>query len=552
MLLKGAQIIIECLKEQGVDTVFGYPGGTVLPVYDALYTDGQEIRHVLTSHEQGAAHAADGYARATGKTGVCLVTSGPGATNLVTGIATAYMDSVPMVAITINVSTGSLGKDSFQEVDIAGITMPVTKHNFIVKDIGVLAKTLRRAFKIAGSGRKGPVLVDITKDVTENTAEYEKPGFSATLFEQTADGANGCAAFHSGLDDNEKERLFKLLKGAKTPLLLVGGGCVASNAQAGLLEFERLYPIPVADTLMGKGAYPGDADEYMGMVGVYGTEKANAALSQSDLIIALGCRFSERVLECEAFPKDVNIIQIDIDRAELNKNITDTLAICSDIDRALSDINSLLSDGQLDASNKTNSAKRRTWLRTCKDRDKTEKLPEEDVLTGEAVIRTIFEQTKGNAIIATEVGLNQMLAARYYTFTRGRQLLTSGGLGTMGYGLSAAIGAQIGCPDELVINIAGDGCFRMNMNELLTAKANKLPIIEIILDNRMLGMVHELQRTEYDGRFIQTEYTDMADYEKISAACGAVSSTVTKVSELKEAVKKAIKDKQLTVIVCRI
>lgn len=552
MKLTGAEIIIECLKEQQVNTVFGYPGGTVISVYDALYRRGGGIRHILTSHEQGAAHAADGYARATGKTGVCLVTSGPGATNLVTGIATAYMDSVPLVAITINVPVSDLGKDSFQEVDIAGITMPVTKHNFIVKNIEGLAPTLRRAFTIASLGRPGPVLVDITRNVTEESFEYE-PERNLTTFDT-----------RDAMTAEEKEEFMKLFHKSERPLLLVGGGAAISGAQESVALLAKRFKLPVVDTLMGKGVYNGNEEAYLGMVGIYGTEPANRALSECDLLIALGARFSERLLDCEAFPKECRIIQIDIDRAELNKNVRDELAICGDIKSILSE---LLCEEDIAESGSIRAGQRRErWLsgligykknlqkeseEGCNREGKEGKAADGE-FSGSDVVKAIYRLTGGKAVLATEVGLNQMWAAREYSFSYGRQLITSGGLGTMGYGLSAAIGAQLGRPESLVVNIAGDGCFRMNMNELITANRYKLPIIEVILDNRMLGMVHEMQRKSFDGRYSQTEFGEEADYVKIAEGCGAVGFTATCIKEFEEAFKKALALKKLCVIECRI
>ncbi len=535
MLLSGAEIIIECLKEQGVDTVFGYPGGTVINVYDALYCHGEGIRHILTAHEQGAAHAADGYARSTGRTGVCLVTSGPGATNLVTGIATAYMDSVPLVAITINVPTEALGKDSFQEVDIAGITMPVTKHNFIVKEISQLADVVRRAFKIAGSGRPGPVLIDITKDVTVNCCEYEPRAINSAVSccrEQITDAA-------------ALKKAVRLMKKAEKPVLLVGGGAAISGASDVICRLCDTYRIPVVDTLMGKGVFPGNRCEYLGMVGIHGEKAANYAVSNADLLIAVGTRFSERVTgKREGFARAAKKIQIDIERAELNKNILVDVALAGDAGAVT---------GQLcDAVGEAKSHE--AWLKMLLDMKNKYSCKAEPgtKLTGVGVVRAVYEATDGQAIVATEVGQNQMWTAKNYIFSRPRQLLTSGGLGTMGYGLGAAIGAQLGNPDKVVVNIAGDGCFRMNMNELSTAAANNLPIIEIILDNHALGMVRQMQRMFFDGRFSQTDLADNIDYIKLAEAMGAVAVKAENTEEIIKAVRDGMKQKRPTVIVCPI
>lgn len=540
MQLTGAEIIIRILEEQGVDTVFGYPGGTAITVYDALYNNGGKIRHVLTSHEQGAAHAADGYARATGRPGVCLVTSGPGATNLVTGIANAYMDSIPMVAITVNVATRSLGKDSFQEVDIAGVTMPITKHNFIIKDVNMLAGTLRRAFSIAASGRRGPVLVDIPKDVTKAFAEYEP--------EQPVDvhAAEPCP--------EELERAASLLRKAKRPLLLIGGGAAAAQAQEEVMELLELTGMPAADTLMGKGVCPGTSGNYIGMAGMYGTKAADTAVNEADVLLAVGMRFSERVTRnSPQFASQAAIIHIDIDRAETNKNVMAEVSLTGDAKEILGGLNRVLGKYKVTAKRE-----RSEWLERLK---KLNGIKNDDAgntkrgtkkLTGPAAVRTVYEAAGGDVLVATEVGLNQMWAAAYFNYTRPGQLITSGGLGTMGFGLGAAIGAAVGCPDRKVVNFAGDGCFRMNMNELLTAVRLRLPIIEIIFDNRSLGMVHQMQKFFYDAHYSQTEFTDDVDYAAIASAMGAASARVGTVSGLYEAVVRALNNDGPTVIVCEI
>ncbi len=545
MLLTGAEIIIETLKEEKVGVIFGYPGGTAINVYDALYKRGGKIKHILTSHEQGAAHAADGYARSTGRTGVCLVTSGPGATNLVTGIATSYMDSVPVVAITVNVSNSDLGKDSFQEVDIAGVTIPITKHNFIVKDIALLASTIRRAFKIASSGRKGPVLIDITRDVTKASYEYSPaPHEDSPEFEKDFISA-------------ELDEAVRLICKAKKPLLLAGGGASSHSAARSLDLFARRLEIPVIDTLMGKGVFCGKDPGYLGMAGLYGTRAAATALAGADLLIGVGTTFSERVTNNDrAFAPKAKIIHIDIDNAELNKNILSEVSIAGDAAVIIRELTN-----RLEGKCGTNAAKRRSWRdELCAIRDAEEKETAEEALaaakkgrlTGPLVVKTVYDKLKDDVTVTTEVGLNQMWAATHYRFSRPGQLLTSGGLGTMGYGLGAAIGAAVGNPGRPVVNFAGDGCFRMNMNELLTAVRCGLHIIEIIFDNRSLGMVHQLQKMRFDGRYSQTEFDDNVDYAAIASAMGALSFNASDVKELEAALAVAMAEKKPTVIVCGI
>lgn len=547
-VLSGARIIIEVLKEQGVDTIFGYPGGTVISVYDELYKNGEGIRHILTSHEQGAAHAADGYARSTGKVGVCLVTSGPGATNLVTGIATAYMDSVPLVAITINVSTDSLGKDSFQEVDIAGVVMPVTKHGFIVKDVKHLAETLRRAFAIASDKRPGPVLVDITCDVTKAYAEY-----SEIDRENVVCNSGNILKAKRILNEESISLAINLLKKAKKPLLMIGGGAVISRASEQINEFVENFGCPVTDTLMGKGVFDGIRNEYIGMCGIFGTSEARYAINNCDLLIAAGTRFSERVTEnVSDFAPKAKILHIDIDKAELNKNVRADLGIQSDIKKAFDMINREFKK----------KYDRTAWIEEIKtnsgaDDMKNVKTDFDCQLTGPSIVRTIYESVKGKAIICTEVGQNQMLAANNYYYSFPGQLLTSGGLGTMGFGLGAAIGAKIGNPDRIVINIAGDGCFRMNMNELMTASRYSLPVIEVIIDNHALGMVHQMQAADFEGRFSQTEFADNPDYAALSIAMGAEAQKVSDSVQLKKVLLDALntasaKNGKPIVIICTI
>lgn len=531
MQLTGAEIVIECLKEQGVDTVFGYPGGTILNIYDALYKHSDEIHHILTSHEQGAAHAADGYARATGKVGVCLATSGPGATNLVTGIATAYMDSIPVVAITANVGTNLLGKDSFQEIDIAGVVMPITKHSMIVKNITKLADTIRRAFVIAKSGRPGPVLVDITKDVTALTTEY------------TYKEAELVAPSTADITEEDMEQAVELINASKRPFIFVGGGAVISGAQKELAEFVHTLHAPVTDSLMGKGAFDGTDELYTGMLGMHGTKTANLGVTKCDLLIAIGARFSDRVIgNASKFAKKAKIIQIDVDAAEINKNIPVDCSIIGDVTEVLKRLNQ-----------KIQPKNHKEWLEEIEALK--EKYPlkyNQEGLTGPWVIEELYRVTKGDAIVVTDVGQHQMWAAQYYRFKNPRTLLTSGGLGTMGYGLGAAIGAKFGCPDKVVVNVAGDGCFRMNMNEVATAARNNMPLIEIVINNHVLGMVRQWQTLFYDHRYSNTMLEDKVDFVKFAESMGAVGIRVTKKEEVGPAIEKAIALNTTVVIDCQI
>ena len=529
--LTGAEIVIECLKEQGVDTVFGYPGGAILNIYDALYQHQNEITHILTSHEQGASHAADGYARATGKVGVCLATSGPCATNLVTGIATAYMDSVPVVAITCNVANSLLGKDSFQEIDITGVTMPITKYNFIVKDINRLAKVIRRAFVIAQSGRPGPVLVDITKDVTAATTDYEYQ--EPEKIEPQTDT----------IREEDMERALEMIRKAQKPFIFVGGGAVISNASEELRVFAHKIQAPVADSLMGKGAFDGTDELYTGMVGMHGTKTSNYGITEADLLVVVGARFSDRVIgNASKFAKNAKILQIDIDRAEINKNIKVDASIIGDAKTILRRLNT-----HLDPINHDE------WIAHIERmKDMYPLRYDKNVLTGPFIIQTVNEVTGGDAVIVTEVGQHQMWAAQYYKYRQPRTLLTSGGLGTMGYGLGASIGAKMGCKDKTVINIAGDGCFRMNMNEIATATRYNIPVIELIINNHVLGMVRQWQTLYYGKRYSQTVLNDSVDYVKIAEAMGAKAYRVTQKEELAPVLKEAISLNIPVVIDCQI
>jgi len=518
MKLTGAEIVIECLKEQGVDTVFGYPGGTILNVYDALYKHQDEIFHILTSHEQGAAHAADGYARATGKVGVCLATSGPGATNLVTGIATAFMDSIPVVAITANVNLPLLGKDSFQEVDIAGVVMPITKHSYIVKDVNDLAKTIRKAFTIAKSGRPGPVLVDITKDVTAALCDYERQAPVAPV--KTAK-----------YTDADIETAVSVIKEAKKPFIYLGGGAIASDAVKEVAEFAELIDAPVCDTLMGKGAFDGHSDRYTGMIGMHGTKVSNFGVSECDLLIALGARFSDRVVgNASKFASNAKVLHIDIDAAEIDKNIKTYTSLVGDLKEVLNKLNS-----------KLEKQEHNTWMMHIQELKERYPLSyNKNVLSGPYIIEEIDRITEGKAIITTDVGQHQMWAAQYYRYTQPRTFLSSGGLGTMGYGLGACIGAKMGCPDKICINIAGDGCFRMNMNELATASRYNIPIIQVVINNHVLGMVRQWQSLFYDHRYSQTVLEDKVDFAKVAEGLGCEAITVTSKEEVAPAIEKAI------------
>ncbi len=529
MQLTGAQIVIECLKEQGVDTVFGYPGGAILNVYDELYKHSNEIKHVLTSHEQGASHAADGYARATGKVGVCFATSGPGATNLVTGIATAYMDSVPMVAITCNVGVSLLGKDSFQEIDIAGITTPITKHNFIVKDITKLADTIRRAFRIARKGRPGPVLVDIPKDVTSNQTDF----MPAEIEPEERSSKY--------ITDDAVAQAVKMICKSKKPYLFVGGGAVISGASWELLEFAEKVQTPVADSLMGKGAFDGNHELYTGMLGMHGTKTSNFGVSECDLLIAVGVRFSDRVTgNAKKFAKNAKILQFDVDPAEINKNIITDAHIIGDIREILARLNRELEPQE-----------HPEWIgRIMEYKEKYPLRYSDTGLSGPYIIEEIYRQTQGDAIMVTEVGQHQMWAAQFYKYKQPRTLISSGGLGTMGYGLGAAIGAQMANPDKQVINVAGDGCFRMNMNEIATAVRQKLPLIEVVVNNHVLGMVRQWQTLFYEQHYSATVLNDSVDFVKLAEAMGASAYRARTCEEFADVFAKALDSDMPVLIDC--
>ena len=535
MVLTGAQIVMECLLEQGVDTVFGYPGGAVLNIYDALYEYRDRIRHVRTAHEQGAAHAADGYARSTGKTGVVIATSGPGATNLVTGIATAYMDSVPMVAITGNVNLNLLGLDSFQEVDITGITMPITKHNYIVKDVHDLAQTLREAFQIAGSGRRGPVLVDIPKDITGQTCEFER---SAPLPPLP----------HDFPVAERFEKALEMISRAQRPFLYAGGGVISSEAAPELAAFAEKLDAPVACSLMCQGGFDQANRRYMGMLGMHGTNTAALAIKNCDLFVAVGTRFSDRVL-CNAglFARHCPIIQIEIDTAEFNKNIEVQLKVKGDAKEILQKLNEMLPQQEHTEWMDQVAAWKQEFPLIQKERTP-------HAVTPQQVMETLDRLTDDDAIIATEVGQNQMWAAQFYTFRKPRTFLSSGGLGTMGFGLGAALGAKVGNPDRQVINVAGDGSFHMNLNELATAAAYHIPFLELVLNNKVLGMVRQWQKLFYGHRFSQTDVDTTTDFPALARAFGLKAYSIETDDQVEPVLREALAEAQKgpVLVDCRI
>lgn len=533
MQLTGAQIVMECLLEQGVDTVFGYPGGAVLYIYDALYEYREKINHIRTAHEQGAAHAADGYARSSGKTGVCIATSGPGATNLVTGIATAYMDSVPMVAITGNVSCDLLGLDSFQEVDITGITMPVTKHNFLVKNVEDLADTLRKAFKIANSGRKGPVLVDIPKDVTAKKCEYA-PHAPLPLMQPDFPYPE------------RFEQALEMIEKSSRPFIYTGGGVIAAEASAELKTFAERIDAPVSSSLMCQGGYDQGDRRYIGMLGMHGTKTSALVIQNCDLLIAVGTRFSDRVL-CNAnlFAQHCPIIQIDIDSAEFNKNIDVDLKLKGSAKQILARLNELVP-----------KASRPEWMGMVAGWKAlyplTQEEPAPGAVTPQEVLETLNRLTGSEAVIVTEVGQHQMWAAQFYEFCRPRQFISSGGLGTMGYGLGAALGAQVANPEKRVVNIAGDGSFHMNCNELSTAAQYNIPIIELVMNNSVLGMVRQWQKLFYDSRFSQTDLDRHTDFEMLARAFGVKAFGIHSKAEIEPVLRQALSLREPVLIDCHI
>ena len=531
MLLTGAQIIAECLLEQGVDTIFGYPGGAVLNIYDALYQYSNRIHHILTAHEQGAAHAADGYARSSGKTGVCIATSGPGATNLVTGIATAYMDSVPLVAITGNVARSYLGLDSFQEVDITGITIPITKHNYLVKHVEDLADTIREAFYVANHGRKGPVLVDIPKDITAATCEYHP--------QKPKDASN-----ETKFEGQNMEKTLMMLMNSKRPFVYAGGGIIASGAQEILKRFVEKLDAPISCSLMCQGGFDQTDPRYLGMLGMHGTVASSRAIRDCDLFVAVGTRFSDRVI-CDAgtFAQDRPIIHIDIDPAEFNKNITVTQKIRGDAGQVLEYLTEHLE--QMD---------HRSWMEQTaqwKQQFPLQHTPKEpDGVTPQLVLETLDRLTHSDAIITTEVGQHQMWTAQFYTFRNSRQFVSSGGLGTMGFGLGASIGAKMANPHRTVVNIAGDGSFHMNLNELSTAAKYNIPIIELVMNNEVLGMVRQWQKLFYAHRFSQTTLEKTTDYMKLAEAFGIQGYTIRTAQDVEPVLTQALEQQVPVLINC--
>jgi acetolactate synthase-1/2/3 large subunit len=528
MMLRGSDIIIECLLEQGADVLFGYPGGAVLNIYDSLYKYSGKIRHVLTSHEQHAGHAADGYARATGKTGVVLATSGPGATNLVTALATANMDSVPVVAITGNVSLDLLGLDSFQEVDITGITMPVTKHNFLVRDVNSLADIIRSAFKIANSGRKGPVLIDVPKDITAAECEYIPVVNNSCVMPKS-----NAVQIHEAV---------KLILASKHPLIYAGGGVISSGAEQELAILAEKIDAPVSCSLMGQGCFDQYSPRYIGMLGMHGTKTSAEAFKDCDLFIALGTRFSDRVTGCKkAFSEGTKIIHIDIDEAEHSKNIPAYTEVTGNLKCVLSELNKILPDKQ-----------NPDWMKKAVLYNCEQKGTADFPVTPQAVIEKLDELTEGRAIITTEVGQNQMWAAMYYRNRETRTFISSGGLGTMGFGLGAAIGAKVGMPDKTVVNIAGDGSFGMNLNELVTLSKFQIPVIQLVINNSVLGMVRQWQRIFYDARFSQTTLDRPMDYKKLADAFGIKCYIIEKTENIEPVLKEALKLNEPVLIECRV
>lgn len=517
MLLTGAEILIKSLIDEGVETIFGYPGGAVLNIYDELYKYKGEINHVLTCHEQNAAHAADGYARATGKVGVCMATSGPGATNLVTGIATAYMDSVPMVAITGNVAKSLLGKDSFQEVDITGITMPITKHNYMVRDVKDLQDIIKEAFYIAQQGRPGPVLIDIPKDVTANKAQYS-PLIPKEITRNS-----------ESIKEKSLQEAVELINKSERPFIYAGGGIKIANATAELIEFAEKINTPVSTSLMCMAEFPNEHELFTGMIGMHGTKASNIAATKCDLLITLGARFSDRVISNQGHIKNAKILQIDVDPAEINKNIKVDSYIVGDLKVVLDKLLPLI-----------NEKKNEEWLNKINILKENKKEVVSEVTTPELLFKKLNELNDGDFIISTEVGQHQMWTAQYFKFKNEKTFITSGGLGTMGYGLGAAIGAQIARPDRRVINIAGDGSFGMNCNEFVTAVKNKLPLIQIVMNNNCLGMVRQWQNLFYEERYSETTLDRPTDYVKLAEAFGGTGFRITKPEEIDDILRQAL------------
>jgi len=539
MKISGAQIVIECLIEQGVDTVFGYPGGAILNIYDELYKNSNRIRHILTAHEQGASHAADGYARSTGKVGVCMATSGPGATNLVTGIATAYMDSIPLIAITCNVSNNQLGKDSFQEIDITGVTMPITKHNYIVHDVKELAKTIREAFVIAKSDRPGPVLIDIPKDVTAATTDFTPLKDNSKKNIEAASLGIGVKSFENASEEKIK-KIAALINKAKRPFIYAGGGVITANASEELKALAEKAKIPVAMSLMGKAAFPNKHELACGMIGMHGTYVANTACDKSDLLLAIGCRFSDRVIgDAKKFASKSKIIHIDIDPAEINKMVESSDSLIGNVKDILSDLLPCVEERNLTEWNEQILE----WKKIV-----PEAYNKKEDLSPKFIFEYVNSKVKTDTIVTTEVGQHQMWTAQFYDFTEPRTFLTSGGLGTMGYGTGAAIGAQFANPDKTVVHFAGDGSFRMNCNELATIQHYELPIIIVILDNHALGNVRMWQTLFYEKRYSNTSLDFGPDWSKLAAAYGIQGFHAKNEAEFKEAFDKALKSGKPAVI----
>lgn len=530
MELNGSQIVLEVLKEQGVDTVFGYPGGTILNIFDELYKYGDTFNHILTAHEQGAAHAADGYSRATGKVGVCFATSGPGSTNLVTGIATAYMDSIPMVAITCNVGTSLIGRDSFQEIDIKGITMPITKHNFMVSSIDELADTIRSAFRIAISGRKGPVLVDIPKDITSAKCEYY-PVPKQQPDEQTKPKTKNL------------DRAIELLESCKKPLLYLGGGAISSDASKEIEEFSKKLDAPVVSSLMGLGAFPNGNERYLGLIGMHGRFESNRAASQCDVLIVCGARFSDRVAGNRTkFAPKAEILHIDIDPAEMDKNVFSNYHLRGDLKEVLSILTGKLEQQSHSEWRTEVNGWKRPLIQNQID----------DYVNPQKVIEAVDEYTPDDAIVVTDVGQHQLWAAQFYKYKLPRTLLTSGGLGTMGYSMGAAIGAAFGCPGKKVAMFVGDGGFHMNLNELATMASYNVPVVMLVMNNKVLGMVRQWQKLFYGNRFADTDPNRTTDFVKLAEAFGVKGLRISTNDEIEAVIREAFDYNGPVVVDCRI